>query len=185
MEVAPGIHRIEAPLGDRFVAMHLLIGDECALLFDTGMDRTPYDYMLPYLDQIGVPAETLVVVIWPSTGLTTDVLGILLELLKLPKSSVTSALWLCAGSALPVKLAPWPWLRFWLASLRPCSLVSDENRTNRFAGVGSCRRLLAAKSAAALAPRARPLRPDPPADRPGRLSDRRTSGREHCVQGLG
>jgi glyoxylase-like metal-dependent hydrolase (beta-lactamase superfamily II) len=59
MEVAPGIHRIEAPLGERFVAMHLLVGDECALLFDTGMDRMPYDYILPYLDQIGVPATKI------------------------------------------------------------------------------------------------------------------------------
>jgi glyoxylase-like metal-dependent hydrolase (beta-lactamase superfamily II) len=57
MEVAPGIHRIEAPLGERFVAMHLLVGDEAALLFDTGMDRMPYEYVLPYLDQIGVPAS--------------------------------------------------------------------------------------------------------------------------------
>lgn len=54
MQIAPGIHRIEAPLGERFVAMHLLVGDDCALLFDTGMDRMPYDYVLPYLDQIGI-----------------------------------------------------------------------------------------------------------------------------------
>jgi glyoxylase-like metal-dependent hydrolase (beta-lactamase superfamily II) len=58
MEIAPGIHRIEAPLGERFVAMHLLVGDECALLFDTGMDRMPYDVVLPYLNEIGVaPAQ--------------------------------------------------------------------------------------------------------------------------------
>ncbi len=57
MQVAPGIHRIEAPLGDRFVAMHLLVGDQAALLFDTGMDRMPYDYVLPYLDSIGVAAD--------------------------------------------------------------------------------------------------------------------------------
>lgn len=56
MQVAPGIHRIEAPLGERFVALHLLVGDECALLIDTGMDNMPRDYILPYLDQIGVPA---------------------------------------------------------------------------------------------------------------------------------
>jgi glyoxylase-like metal-dependent hydrolase (beta-lactamase superfamily II) len=57
MQVAPGIHRIEAPLGDRFVAMHLLVGDQAVLLFDTGMDRMPYEYVLPYLDQISVPAS--------------------------------------------------------------------------------------------------------------------------------
>lgn len=59
MEVAPGIHRIEAPLGERFVAMYLLVGDECSLLIDTGMDRMPYDYLLPYLDEIGVPATQI------------------------------------------------------------------------------------------------------------------------------
>lgn len=57
MQIAPGIHRIEAPLGDRFVAMYLLVGDEAALLLDTGMDRMPYDYILPYLDQIKLPAS--------------------------------------------------------------------------------------------------------------------------------
>lgn len=54
MEITPGIHRIEAPLGDRFVAMHLLVGDVAALLFDTGMDQMPYEYILPYLEQIGL-----------------------------------------------------------------------------------------------------------------------------------
>lgn len=57
MQVAPGIHRIEAPLGDRFVAMYLLVGDEAALLLDTGMDRMPYEYIVPYLDQINLPAS--------------------------------------------------------------------------------------------------------------------------------
>lgn len=54
MEIVPGIHRIEAPLGDRFVAMYLLIGDEDALLIDTGMDEMPGKYIAPYLDSIGV-----------------------------------------------------------------------------------------------------------------------------------
>ncbi|MCX6045993.1 MAG: MBL fold metallo-hydrolase [Chloroflexi bacterium] len=59
MEVAPGIHRIEAPLGDRFVAMYLLVGDECTMLLDTGMDKMPDQYVAPYLDQIGVPASKI------------------------------------------------------------------------------------------------------------------------------
>ena len=59
MEVAPGIHRIEAPLGDRFVAMYLLVGDEAALLLDTGMDKMPDQYVAPYLDQIGLPASKI------------------------------------------------------------------------------------------------------------------------------
>ena len=38
MEIAPRIHRIEAPLGDRFVCMYLFVGTESALLLDTGLD---------------------------------------------------------------------------------------------------------------------------------------------------
>ena len=41
MELAPGIHRIEAPLGERFVAVYLLVENGDALLIDTGMDDTP------------------------------------------------------------------------------------------------------------------------------------------------
>ena len=55
MEIAPGLHRIEAPLGDRFVATYLLVGAEDALLIDTGMDDTPRTYIAPYLDAIDVP----------------------------------------------------------------------------------------------------------------------------------
>ncbi len=56
MEIAPGIHRIETPLGDRFVCLYLLVGSEHALLLDTGVDSTPAEYLAPYLDQIGQPA---------------------------------------------------------------------------------------------------------------------------------
>lgn len=54
MEIATGIHRIEAPLGDRFVAVYLLVEKDDALLIDTGMDDTPGTYIAPYLDQIGL-----------------------------------------------------------------------------------------------------------------------------------
>lgn len=59
MEIVPGIHRIEAPLGDRFVATYLLIGADDALLIDTGMDDTPRTYIAPYLDSIGVPMSKI------------------------------------------------------------------------------------------------------------------------------
>jgi glyoxylase-like metal-dependent hydrolase (beta-lactamase superfamily II) len=59
MEIAPGIHRIEAPLGDRFVAVYLLVGEDDALLIDTGMDDTPRAYIAPYLDQIGLAPERI------------------------------------------------------------------------------------------------------------------------------
>ena len=37
MEIAQGIHRIEAPLGERFNALYLLVGSEASLLIDTGL----------------------------------------------------------------------------------------------------------------------------------------------------
>lgn len=54
MEVAAGIHRIEAPLGARFVCSYLLLGDEHALLVDTGLDATPREHLMPYLKSLGV-----------------------------------------------------------------------------------------------------------------------------------
>lgn len=54
MEVAPGIHRIETPLGDRFVCVYVLVSDEAVLVVDTGIDATPADFIAPYLAEIGV-----------------------------------------------------------------------------------------------------------------------------------
>ncbi len=54
MEVAPGIHRIQAPFGDRFVCMYLLNGADHALLIDTGIDAMPREVLLPYLDSAGI-----------------------------------------------------------------------------------------------------------------------------------
>lgn len=54
MQIAPGIHSIEAPLGDRFVRTFALVGDQAVLLIDSGLDDTPANYILPYLQSIGV-----------------------------------------------------------------------------------------------------------------------------------
>lgn len=59
MEVAPGIHRLEAPLGERFVALFLLVGDERALLIDTGLQSTIQDVLVPYLKSIDVMPERI------------------------------------------------------------------------------------------------------------------------------
>lgn len=56
-EVAPGVHRIEGPLGERYVACYLVIGDDAALLVDTGVDATPDGSIVPYLASIGLPAD--------------------------------------------------------------------------------------------------------------------------------
>ncbi len=54
MEVAPGIHRIETPLEDRLNCLYLFIGSERTLLVDSGLSSTPREFLLPYLDALGL-----------------------------------------------------------------------------------------------------------------------------------
>lgn len=56
MEIARGIHRIQASLGERFVCLYLLVGSEKTLLIDTGLADMPQQVLLPYLDHIGLEA---------------------------------------------------------------------------------------------------------------------------------
>ncbi|CAN5845118.1 hypothetical protein BH24CHL6_BH24CHL6_03740 [soil metagenome] len=58
-EVAPGLHRVEGLLGERIVACYLLVGDDAALLVDTGVDGTPGDSILPYARDIGLAPEQI------------------------------------------------------------------------------------------------------------------------------
>lgn len=58
MEIAPGIHRIEAPLGERFVCLYLLIGSQRSLLIDTGLASMIGGVLAPYMESIGFdPAQ--------------------------------------------------------------------------------------------------------------------------------
>ncbi|AMM31647.1 Zn-dependent hydrolase, glyoxylase [Sinomonas atrocyanea] len=59
MEVAPGLHRIEAPLGDRYVAMYLVVGSRGALLVDSGVADSVTDVLLPYMDRAGIERSSL------------------------------------------------------------------------------------------------------------------------------
>src|SRR3954451_13562376 len=54
MEVAPGIHRIEGDLGERYVCQYLLAGSRRSLLIDTGLREMPSTVIAPYLDGRGV-----------------------------------------------------------------------------------------------------------------------------------
>jgi glyoxylase-like metal-dependent hydrolase (beta-lactamase superfamily II) len=54
MEIRPGLHRIQAPLGERFVALYLFVGTESALLVDTGIRESITETFLPYLDSAGI-----------------------------------------------------------------------------------------------------------------------------------
>jgi glyoxylase-like metal-dependent hydrolase (beta-lactamase superfamily II) len=59
MEIRPGLHRIQAPLGERFVALYLLEGEHSALLVDTGIRESITETLLPYLSENGIPLEKL------------------------------------------------------------------------------------------------------------------------------
>ncbi len=59
MEIAPGIHRIEAPLGDRFVCMYLLVGSQRTMLIDTGLGDIPETVLFPYLQNLGLDPANL------------------------------------------------------------------------------------------------------------------------------
>ncbi len=59
MEIVPNIHRLEAPLGNRFVCVFLLIGSEGVLVLDTGMDDTPSQHIAPYLEKLNIPPERI------------------------------------------------------------------------------------------------------------------------------
>ena len=53
MEVAPGIHRIEGDLGERYVCQYLLVGEERTLLVDTGLRDMPEQVIAPYVAALG------------------------------------------------------------------------------------------------------------------------------------
>lgn len=60
MEIAPGIHRIKCEFGDnRMVYVHLLVGEEAAMLVDTGCVHNPEAEILPYLEAVGVDPATI------------------------------------------------------------------------------------------------------------------------------
>lgn len=61
MELVEGIHRIEAPLGDRRVCCFALAGDHGALLLDTGVASTPQETILPYLADAGIAPDVVVI----------------------------------------------------------------------------------------------------------------------------
>jgi glyoxylase-like metal-dependent hydrolase (beta-lactamase superfamily II) len=54
MEVAEGVFRVEAPLGERTNSMYLYLGDAAVLLVDTGLNSTPADALTAALAEIGL-----------------------------------------------------------------------------------------------------------------------------------
>jgi glyoxylase-like metal-dependent hydrolase (beta-lactamase superfamily II) len=59
MEVAPGIHRIDAPLGARVVSLVLFAGKKHSLLVDVGVDQTPHKELNEYLGANRIEAQRI------------------------------------------------------------------------------------------------------------------------------
>ncbi len=59
MDVGPGLHRIEAPLGERFVALHVIVGERGAMLVDTGIASSVGSHLMPGLEEVGVAVESI------------------------------------------------------------------------------------------------------------------------------
>ena len=59
MEITSNIHRLEVPLGDRYVCIYLLVGSNGILVLDSGMDDSPTNYIVPYLANIGASAADI------------------------------------------------------------------------------------------------------------------------------
>jgi glyoxylase-like metal-dependent hydrolase (beta-lactamase superfamily II) len=58
-ELLPGLHRVQAPLGERFVALYLLTGPAGSLLFDTGIADSVEHTLIPYFAEIGFDSARL------------------------------------------------------------------------------------------------------------------------------
>lgn len=62
--VADGLHRVDAPLGERFASLYLAVGSRSALLFDTGVDGTIPTHVLPALAELALePGDVSTVVV--------------------------------------------------------------------------------------------------------------------------
>lgn len=64
MEIAPGIHRIKCMFGNkRMVYVHLLVGEDAAMLVDTGCAHNPEQEILPYMRSIGFDPALLTYIV--------------------------------------------------------------------------------------------------------------------------
>lgn len=63
VEVAPGIHRIDTPLGERYASLYIVVGDEAVMLYDTGVDGSIPAHVLPALDRLGLSASDVSTVV--------------------------------------------------------------------------------------------------------------------------
>jgi glyoxylase-like metal-dependent hydrolase (beta-lactamase superfamily II) len=60
-EVVPGVHRLVAPLGDRYVCLFVVVGSAAAVVVDTGVAGSPETTLAPALPAIEVDVSHIVV----------------------------------------------------------------------------------------------------------------------------
>jgi glyoxylase-like metal-dependent hydrolase (beta-lactamase superfamily II) len=60
-EVVPGVHRLVAPLGDRYVCIFLVVGSASAAVIDTGVADSPAAVLAPALADLDVDVSHIVV----------------------------------------------------------------------------------------------------------------------------
>jgi glyoxylase-like metal-dependent hydrolase (beta-lactamase superfamily II) len=60
-EIVPGVIRIESELGVRFMTQYLLVGEDRAVLVDTGLARTPDEVLAPVLGDQGVAPDLILI----------------------------------------------------------------------------------------------------------------------------
>lgn len=58
-EIEDGIHRIDTPLGERVNSLWLIRGSERSVLFDTGVNTTIPEHVVPYLADVGIDPATV------------------------------------------------------------------------------------------------------------------------------
>lgn len=51
MEIAPGLHRVECPIGTRYISIYVIVGDRHIALVDTGFDESIRETLVPYFEQ--------------------------------------------------------------------------------------------------------------------------------------
>jgi len=58
-EIRPRLFRIDTPLGGRVVSIYVVVGDDRALMFDSGVAGSIPDYVLPALKSVGIAPQSI------------------------------------------------------------------------------------------------------------------------------
>jgi glyoxylase-like metal-dependent hydrolase (beta-lactamase superfamily II) len=51
MQIAPGLHRVECPIGTRYIAIYIVVGERHIAIVDTGFDQSIKETLVPYFEQ--------------------------------------------------------------------------------------------------------------------------------------